>query len=139
MEIELRIVLPDQTERPVKVQKSFKTQDVCKVTCVLCLHLKGQKSKLPSFRCDHEYEIWFLHMSLSYGISYLLHYLLSNTYFTTIVLVNLDSTRFWDGYAVRGVRQRRKLNLVRTQLYRWKAFTQLMNRVVYNYTVLCCI
>ena len=31
LEVELRIILPDQTEKPVKVEKSFKTQDVCKV------------------------------------------------------------------------------------------------------------
>ncbi|XP_028416491.1 sorting nexin-27-like [Dendronephthya gigantea] len=30
LEVELKIALPDQTERPVKVEKSFQTQDVCK-------------------------------------------------------------------------------------------------------------
>jgi hypothetical protein len=42
LEVELRIVLPDQTERPVKVEKSYQTQDVCKVS--LLLFLCGQKT-----------------------------------------------------------------------------------------------
>lgn len=31
LEIELRIVLPDQSERPVKVEKNSRTKDVCEV------------------------------------------------------------------------------------------------------------
>lgn len=34
LEVELKIVLPDQTERPVKVAKSYQTQDVCKVSLI---------------------------------------------------------------------------------------------------------
>ena len=31
LEIELRIVLPDQSERPVKVEKNSRTKDDCEV------------------------------------------------------------------------------------------------------------
>ena len=48
LEVELRILLPDQTERPVKVQKSHQTQDVCKVTNIYSVNLVRNKTGLRS-------------------------------------------------------------------------------------------